>query len=115
MLIRIDPGDPRPLYEQIELQVRAAIGDGQLVAGERLPPARELAEDIGVNVHTVLRAYGALRDAGLIELRPRRGAVVSCAAPPRQQLAAMARGLIEQAREHGLSSAEIVDLVARQL
>jgi len=115
MLIRIDPGDPRPLYEQIELQVRAAIGDEALTAGERLPPARELADDIGVNVHTVLRAYGSLRDAGLIELRPRRGAVVSAGSPPRQQLAAMARGLIEQAREHGLSSAEIVDLIAEQL
>jgi GntR family transcriptional regulator len=115
MLIRIDPGDPRPLYEQIELQVRAAIGDGQLVAGERLPTARDLAEGIGVNVHTVLRAYGSLRDAGLIELRPRRGAVVSAGSPPRQQLAVMARGLVEQAREHGLSAAEIVDLIARQL
>jgi GntR family transcriptional regulator len=115
MLIRIDPGDPRPLYEQIELQVRAAIGDGQVGAGERLPTARDLAEDIGVNVHTVLRAYGSLRDAGLIELRPRRGAVVSAGSPPRQQLAAMARGLVEQAREHGLSTAEIVDLIARQL
>ena len=115
MLIRIDPGDPRPLYEQIELQVRAAIGDGLLVPGEKLPPARELAEDIGVNVHTVLRAYGSLRDAGLIELRPRRGAVVSAASPPRQQLAAMARGLVDQAREYGLSPAEIVDLIAREL
>ena len=115
MLIRIDPGDPRPLYEQIELQVRSAIGDGSLPPGERLPPARELAEDIGVNVHTVLRAYGALRDAGLLELRPRRGAVVASASPPRQQLAAMARGLIEQAREHGLSPAEIVDLITGQL
>ena len=45
MLIRIDPADPRPLYEQIELQVRAAIGDGLLVAGERMPPARELADE----------------------------------------------------------------------
>src|ERR1700742_3860218 len=113
MLIRIDPGDPRPLHQQIELQVRSAIGDGSLPPGERLPSARDLAEDIGVNVHTVLRAYGSLRDAGLIELRPRRGAVVSAAAsPPRQQLAAMARGFIAQAREHGLSPAEIVDLIA---
>lgn len=115
MLIRIDPGDPRPLYEQIELQVRAAIGDGSLPPGERLPPARELAEDIGVNVHTVLRAYGALRDAGLIELRPRRGAVVTSASPPRQQLSALARGLVQQAREHGLSAAEIVDLITGEL
>jgi DNA-binding transcriptional regulator YhcF (GntR family) len=115
MLIRIDPADVRPLYEQIELQVRSAIGDGSLTAGERLPPARELAEDIGVNVHTVLRAYGSLRDAGLIELRPRRGAVVSAASPPRQQLAALARGFVEQAREHGLSPTEIVDLIAGEL
>jgi DNA-binding transcriptional regulator YhcF (GntR family) len=115
MLIRIDPGDPRPLHQQIELQVRSAIGDGSLAPGERLPPARELAEDIGVNVHTVLHAYGSLRDAGLIELRPRRGAVVSTAAPPRQQLTAMARGFIAQAREHGLSPAEIVDLIAGEL
>jgi GntR family transcriptional regulator len=115
MLIRIDPGDPRPLYEQIELQVRAAIGDGSLRPGERLPPARELAEDIGVNAHTVLKAYGSLRDAGLLELRPRRGAVVTPAAPPRQQLATMARGLIQLAREHGLSPAEIVDLVQGEL
>jgi GntR family transcriptional regulator len=115
MLIRIDPGDPRPLYEQIELQVRAAIGDGSLAPGERLPTARELAEDIGVNGHTVLRAYGTLRDAGLIELRPRRGAVVSAVSPPRQQLAALARGFIDQAREHGLTPTEIVDLIAGEL
>ena len=115
MLIRIDQADPRPLYEQIELQVRTAIGDGSLPPGERLPPARELAEDIGVNVHTVLRAYGSLRDAGLIELRPRRGAVVSAASPPRQQLAAMAGGFIYQARERGLPPAEIVDLIAKEL
>jgi hypothetical protein len=44
-----------------------------------------------------------------------RGAVVTSAAPPRQQLAALAKGLIEQAREHGLSAAEIVDLVAGEL
>jgi GntR family transcriptional regulator len=115
MLLRIDPADPRPLHAQIELQVRGAIGDGSLPPGERLPPARELALDIGVNVHTVLRAYGSLRDAGLIELRPRRGAVVTAAGPPRQRLAAMAKGLVDQAREHGLTSAEIVDLIAGQL
>lgn len=115
MLIRIDSGDPRPLYEQIELRVRAAIGGGSLPPGERLPSARELAEDIGVNVHTVLRAYGSLRDAGLIELRPRRGAVVTSASSPRQQLAVLARGFVAQAREHGLSSAEIVNLITGEL
>ena len=120
MLLRIDAGDPRPLYEQISLQVRAAIGDGSLASGERLPSAKELAEDIGVNVHTVLKAYAELRDAGLIELRPRRGAVVTAGASgtgpgPRSHLTALARGFVAQAREHGLSPDEIVDLIAGQL
>jgi hypothetical protein len=43
MLIRIDVGDARPLYEQIVLQLRAAITDGSLAGGDRLPPAKELA------------------------------------------------------------------------
>jgi GntR family transcriptional regulator len=115
MLIRIDASDARPLYEQIVLQVRAAIGAGSLAAGDRLPPARELAEAIGVNLHTVLRAYGDLRDAGFIELRPRRGAVVVSAAPPREHLAELARRFTEQARDHGLTPSEIIDLVAEQL
>ena len=54
MLIRIDPGDPRPLYEQIELQVRAAIGDGSLVPGERLP------SDLTVWAAPLARSLGAL-------------------------------------------------------
>lgn len=115
MLIRIDGSDARPLYEQIVLQARAAIGDGSLATGDRLPAARELAEATGVNVHTVLRAYGELRDAGLIELRPRRGAVVVAGTPPRQHLARLARGLVEQAQDHGLSPDEIMDLIAEQL
>lgn len=115
MLMRIDASDARPLYEQIVLQVRAAIADGSLAAGARLPPASELAASVGVNVHTVLRAYGELRDAGLIELRPRRGAVVTSAVPPRQHLKRLARGFIEQAQDHGLSPAEIFDLIAEQL
>jgi GntR family transcriptional regulator len=115
MLIRIDASDARPLYEQIVLQLRAAIADGSLAGGDRLPPAKELAEAIGVNAHTVLHAYGELRDAGLIELRPRRGAVVVSPASPRAHLAELARRFTEQARDHGLTASEIIDLVAKQL
>ena len=115
MLIRIDSADARPLYEQIELQLRAAIADGSLAGGDRLPPAKELAEAIGVNAHTVLRAYAGLRDAGLLELRPRRGAVVVAPAPPRQHLAELARRFTQQARDHGLTRSEIIDLIAEQL
>lgn len=52
---------------------RRAIADGEAKPRERLPTARHLAAVMGVNTNTVLRALGALRDEGLLEMRPRRG------------------------------------------
>ena len=75
MLVRIDPGSTAPLFEQVAASLRRAVADGTLTAGEQLPPARELAGSLEINVHTVLRAYALLRDEGLIDLRRRRGAV----------------------------------------
>lgn len=80
MLIRLDPSAPEPIYAQIAAQVRAAAARAELAPGERLPAARDLAESLQVNLHTVLRAYQDLRDEGLIELRRGRGAVVSAGA-----------------------------------
>jgi GntR family transcriptional regulator len=114
VLIRIDTSNARPLYEQIAAQVRDAIIGGEVAGGDRLPAAKELAEAIGVNLHTVLRAYAALRDEGLIELRPRRGAVVTTRAP-HERLTDQARSLVRQAQSLGLSTAEILDLVADQI
>lgn len=77
MLFRIDPGRDQPLFEQIAGAVRAQIADGTVTSGQRLPSAKDLAEQLGVNLHTVLKAYQALRDEGLVELRRGRGAVVA--------------------------------------
>lgn len=76
MLFRLDPTSTIGLAEQIAGRVRGALASGELGPGERLPPARELAAGLEVNMHTVLRAYSALRDDGLIELRRGRGAQV---------------------------------------
>ncbi|HLS15552.1 MAG TPA: GntR family transcriptional regulator [Beutenbergiaceae bacterium] len=77
MLFSIDPSDPQPLFDQIATAVRTAVVRGEVRAGERLPPARELAASLELNVHTVLHAYHDLRDEGLLELRRGRGAVIS--------------------------------------
>lgn len=77
MLLTLDPHSPVALFEQLATQIRLAIVRGEVAGGERLPAARDLADDLEVNQHTVLRAYQALRDEGLIELRQGRGATVA--------------------------------------
>jgi len=77
MLIRVDPSSDVPLFEQVAASIRSVASRGGLRVGERLPAARDVADSLDVNVHTVLRAYQALRDEGLIDLRRGRGAVVT--------------------------------------
>src|SRR5690606_31614983 len=86
MLIRIDAESTRPIFEQIAASVRADIVAGRLSAGDRLPPAREIAGALDINLHTVLHAYQQLRDESLVDLRRGRGAVVSHAAAPLAEL-----------------------------
>lgn len=88
MLIRIDQASPEPVYLQIRDRIVAAIARGELVASDRLPSVRALASDLGVNLHTVNKAYAVLRDEGFLTMRGRAGAVVSdfrrTASPERQ-------------------------------
>ncbi|MET7297237.1 GntR family transcriptional regulator [Streptomyces griseoloalbus] len=113
MLFRVLPSSPVPLGEQIAACVRGAIANGTAAPGERLPPAREVAESLGVNVHTVLRGYQRLRDEGLIELRRGRGAVITAVPGIADQarLTEAVHGLITQAREFGLTDQELLSLV----
>ena len=77
MLLRIAPGSDEPLFMQVAAAVRAQIANGEARPGDRLPPARDVASGLGVNLHTVLHAYQELRDEGLVDLRRGRGAVVT--------------------------------------
>ncbi|WP_340374344.1 GntR family transcriptional regulator [Streptomyces sp. SS7] len=113
MLFRVLPSSPVPLGEQIAACVRGAVADGTAAPGERLPPAREVAESLGINVHTVLRGYQRLRDEGLIELRRGRGAVITAAPGVADQarLTEAVHGLITRARAFGLTDQELLSLV----
>lgn len=111
MLIKVDPGSGEPLFAQIAAQVRAAIADGEVAEGDRLPPARELAQSLGVNMHTVLRAYADLRDEGLVDMRRRRGVIVLAAGETRARLVALARELATEAARQGVSKADLRRLI----
>lgn len=76
MFVLIDPAATTPVFAQIAVSIATQIATGTIKTGTRLPPAKELADSLGVNVHTVLRAYQQLRDEGQLELRRGRGAVV---------------------------------------
>ena len=111
MLVKVDPGSTEPLFAQIAAQVRSAIGGGRLAPGDRLPPARELAEALGVNMHTVLRAYGDLRDEGLVDMRRRRGVIVRASGDTRARLLELARELKAEAARQGLSKVDLRRLI----
>lgn len=118
MLIRVEPNAKLSLAEQVAAQVRGGIADGSVVAGERLPAARELAAGLGINMHTVLRAYDTLRSEGLIELRRGRGAVVLTGDPATADgsdrtigLRAAAASLVHQARALGMSANDLATMI----
>ncbi|ACU95437.1 GntR family transcriptional regulator [Saccharomonospora viridis] len=111
MLVRIDPSSTVPLYEQVAASIRGELAHQRLGPGDHLPAARELAESLRINVHTVLRAYAKLRDEGLIELRRRRGAVVTGHASDHARLAALVDDLIAEARRVGVGPDELVTIV----
>lgn len=117
MLFRIDPTADAPLYVQLVAQVRTALAHGELRPGERLPAARDLATSLEINLHTVLHAYQELRDAGLIELRRGRGAVVTgqAAAPDLTELHTAVAALAATARRLQVPAPTVTALVQEAL
>ncbi len=77
MIIEIDFGSEEALYLQLRNQIILGIACSQFQEGDNLPSVRELAEDIGINMHTVNKAYAVLKQEGYLTLDRRRGAVIS--------------------------------------
>ena len=77
MTLRLDPDSPEPPFAQLRAQVTAQIADGTLRAGDRLPPVRALAQELGIAPNTVARTYRELEDDGLLVGRGRAGTFVT--------------------------------------
>src|SRR4051794_13828279 len=111
MYITIDASDRRPIYQQLVDEIKAIIAAGELTEGASLPPVRQVAADLGINLNTVAFAYRQLRDEGLIRVRHGSGAVVSGRAKPqrdREQLEAKLMPVLTDLVLAGLSKGEIV-------
>ena len=77
MIIEINPSSDVPIYEQLRDQIVLGIAAKKLVPGETLPSVRNLGADLGVNFHTVNKAYSLLCDEGYIIMNRRQGAIVA--------------------------------------
>jgi GntR family transcriptional regulator/MocR family aminotransferase len=80
-VISINPAAPAPLYRQLYDEFRAAILAGRLKAGNRLPPTRELASELGISRNTVVTAYDQLLSEGYVEGHVGSGTRVTSALP----------------------------------
>jgi DNA-binding transcriptional regulator YhcF (GntR family) len=113
VFVLIDPTTATPVFAQIAESIATQIATGTVATGARLPAARELAESLGVNVHTVLRAYQELRDDGQVELRRGRGAVVLGTPTAEGVRTAVARAAAE-AKAAGIPIGTLLALIRKE-
>ena len=114
----LDPHSPVPLYHQIAESIRHRVATGRLQPGEQLATVRQAARELGVNLHTVRRAYSELVREGLIESRGARGTRVSqpgsgpgLAANPSRIDRFVDRVLQEAREQYGLGARELSRLL----
>ena len=77
MVIKIDFQSDEALYIQLRNQIILGIATSTIQEGDVLPSVRQLADDIGINMHTVNKAYSVLRQEGFLTIDRRRGAIIS--------------------------------------
>ena len=77
MIIKIDFNSDEAIYVQLCNQIIMGIATDQLKIGETLPSVRQLADTVGINMHTVNKAYSVLRQEGFVTIDRRKGAVIS--------------------------------------
>ena len=77
MLIEIDFNSDEAIYVQLQNQIIMGIAMNLIREGDSLPSVRQLADTVGINMHTVNKAYAILKQEGFIQLDRRRGAVIA--------------------------------------
>jgi GntR family transcriptional regulator len=116
--LTIDTASRTPIYEQLADGLKALIARGELREGVTLPPVRQLASDLGVNLNTVAVAYRQLQDEGLITVKHGSGAVVSSQTAKKQSeddLRKPLRNALTQLVLSGMPTVRIMRMVMDEL
>lgn len=114
MLIQIDFNSDEAIYMQVRNQIILGIASAEIRNGDALPSVRQLANDIGINMHTVNKAYNVLKQEGFIQLDRRRGAVISVDIDKLKALTVMKEQLyvvLAQGSCKGITKEEVHQLV----
>jgi DNA-binding transcriptional regulator YhcF (GntR family) len=118
MYITIDETDRRPIYQQVVDEIKALIACGELEGGSALPPVRQVAADLGVNLNTVAFAYRQLQQEGLIRVKHGSGAIVRShpvVEKGEEQLRTQVRTVLTHLVLAGLTRSEIRELIDDEL
>lgn len=114
MLIEVDFNSDEAIYIQLCNQIILGIAMSDIQEGDSLPSVRQLADTVGVNMHTVNKAYHVLKREGYISLDKRRGAVIAVDVDKLQQLEVMKEQLrivLARGRCKNISRQEVHELV----
>jgi GntR family transcriptional regulator len=82
MFIELDLQSEVPIYSQLVEQLIVGIANGQLKPGDPLPSVRSLAADLGINLHTVNKAYQVLKHEDFLQVHRKQGVVVQSGTMP---------------------------------
>lgn len=118
MYITIDETDRRPVYRQVADEIKGLIARGALSEGMALPPVRQVADDLGVNLNTIAAAYRELQKEGLLRVRHGSGAVVSSRRVAQQSDSDLRKALrvsLAHLVLAGLPRAEIAEIVNEEI
>jgi GntR family transcriptional regulator len=118
IFLTINTTDPRPIYQQVADGIKELIARGELEEGASLPPVRQLASDLGVNLNTIATVYRELQKDGLIVIKHGSGSMVASRKITERSQDELLRPLRKALTElvlAGMSSRKILNLVAREL
>ena len=114
MIIEIDFNSEEALYVQLRNQIIMGIATAKYQEGDALPSIRVLADEIGINMHTVNKAYTVLKQEGFVKVDRRRGAVIALNADKLRALSETRKDLrviLAKAICKGISREEIQEMV----